>query len=109
VVTGRPSWQIDACPSWCAGDHHEGDHPEDRQHRSVSFAVPVVTRRTRVVADQISRSAESAEYEVGLSRIDGELETWLYLGEGPGESIEVSAESAHRLLRAAEARLGAGS
>ena len=101
----RPSWQVDPCPAWCVGDHREEDHPDDRQHRSASVAVPVVVRRTAVQHDALVRAAESAEFEVGVSRRDGEQDTWLYLGEGPGASLEVSAESAERLLAAAQARL----
>ena len=103
----RPSWQVDPCPAWCAGGHRESDHPDDRQHRSASIAVPVVVRRTTLESARLVRTAEAAEFEVGLSRADGESDTWLYLGEGPGASIEVSAESARRLLAAAAERLGA--
>ena len=101
----RPSWQVDPCPAWCAGGHREGDHPDDRQHRSASLAVPVVLRRTELAADSLRRTVEAADFEVGLSRVDGEPETWLYLGDGPGRSLELSAESAHRLIEAVAARL----
>ena len=103
----RPSWQVDACPVWCAGGHREGDHPDDRQHRSASFAVPVVVRSTELAGDRLVRSVEAAEFEVGLSSVDGERETWLYLGDGPDRSLELSAESARRLIDAAAARLAA--
>jgi hypothetical protein len=108
VATVRPSWQIDTCPSWCVGGHRESDHPDDRQHRSASTPVPVVVRRTTLERDGLVRAAEAAEFEVGLSRADGEPDTWLYVGEGPGASIELSAESARRLLAAAAERVAAG-
>ena len=101
----RPSWQVDACPVWCVGGHRESDHPDDRQHRSDSLEVPVVLRRTELVPDGLARTVEAADFEVGLSRVDGAPETWLYVGDGPGRSLELSAESAHRLIQAVAARL----
>ena len=94
----RPSWQSDPCPPWCTGEHAELDHPDDRVHRSRSMAVPVVARRTWFEGEGIRRSAEATEFEVALSRVDGESETWLYVGAGPALSIEVTAESADRLV-----------
>ena len=94
----RPSWQADPCPRWCAGGHAEHDHPDDRVHRSLSEAVPVVARRTAFESSGVRRRAETVEFEVAVSRVDGERETWAYVGEGPGMAIEVTAESAARLL-----------
>ena len=94
----RPSWQVDECPPWCAGGHHELDHPDDRVHRSSWAAVPVVARRSWFEGEVLRRTAEGAEFEVGLSRIDGEQDVWLYVGSGPALSIEVTAESAERLV-----------
>lgn len=103
--TEPPSWQIDPCPAWCAGGHRENDHPDDRRHRSAATAVPVMVRRTTVEGDSLIHAAEPSEFEVGLSRMDGDAETWLYLGDGPGDSVEVAAESAGPLLEAAAAAL----
>lgn len=96
----RPSWQADPCPPWCTDEHSERDHPDDRVHRSRSAGVPVVARRAWFEGEGIRRSAEAADFEVALARVDGEPETWLYVGAGPGISIEVTAESADRLFRA---------
>jgi len=98
VHEAQPSWQIDACPAWCSGGHHEGDHPDDRVHRSLAVAVPVVVRHTRFEGSGIRRSSDAAEFEVALSRVDGEAATWVYLGDGPTRSLEFSAESAARVL-----------
>ena len=67
-------------------------------HRGVAVTVPVVARRTSFVGNEIKRTADSTEFEVAVSRVDGERETWAYLGDGPGMFIEVSAESAARLM-----------
>lgn len=93
----QPSWQNDPCPRWCAGDHLESDLPEDRVHRAPGVAVPVVSRRTDT---DLVRTAHPEEYEIGLSRADGSTETWVYIGAGPGEYLEVSVESARRLIAA---------
>lgn len=94
----RPSWQIDPCPPWCQRGHEERDHPDDHVHRSASAAVPVIARRTWFEGGGIRRRAEPAELEVALSRVDGEREIWLYVGDGPARSLEVTVESAERLL-----------
>lgn len=96
----RPSWQADDCPPWCTVAHHERDHPDDRVHRGSPVSVPVVHRRVRFDAAGIHRDAETAEFDVALSRVDGEAETWLYAGAGPALAIDVTAESAERLARA---------
>ncbi|MBX3099925.1 MAG: hypothetical protein KF761_10130 [Salinibacterium sp.] len=98
-MQSRPSWQADACPPWCRGDHEEGDHPDDRVHRSDSVAVPIVARRTWFEGAGIRREALGTEFEVALSRVDGEQETWLYVGSGTQMSWDVSVESAERLVR----------
>jgi hypothetical protein len=96
----RPSWQVDPCPAWCAGGHAEHDHPDDRVHRSPAVAVPVVTRRTAFDGPELRRSTQAAEFEVAVSRVDGEKETWAYVGDGPAMFIEVTTESAARLIDA---------
>ena len=105
TVQSRPSWQVDACPPWCAVDHGEHDHPDDRVHRSAPESVPVVARHTGFEGVRIRRTAEAAELDVALSRVDGEWQTWLYVGSGPAMAIEVSAESGRRLARAISAVL----
>ena len=96
----RPSWQVDLCPQWCVGGHAEHDHPDDRVHRSAALSVPVVVRRTSFSGPEAHRSTEAAEFEVAVSRVDGETETWAYVGEGPRMFIEVTTESAARLIGA---------
>ena len=101
----RPSWQSEPCPAWCVGGHQENDHPDDRVHRSTSFPVPVVLRRSEPEGERMARRIEHDDFEVALSRVDGESDTWLYVGNGPGMHLDVTVESARRLLRAASIRL----
>ena len=100
VDNTRPSWQVDDCPNWCTGGHAEHDHPDDRVHRSAAVAVPVVTRRTSFEGAELRRLTEATEFEVAVSRIDGEMETWAYAGEGSTMFIEMTVESAARLVDA---------
>ncbi|MBN9240800.1 MAG: hypothetical protein BGO97_13885 [Micrococcales bacterium 70-64] len=104
-MRSRPTWQLDECPAWCSVEHAEGDHPDDRVHRSPGVAVPVVARRTSFEGAGIVRGSEAAELEVALARVDGESQTWLYAGEGPRSAIEVTVESAERLAAVIEAVL----
>ena len=71
-------------------------------HRSAPETVPVVARHTGFEGVRIRRSAEAAEFDVALSRVDGQWQTWLYVGSGPAMAIEVSAESGRALARAIE-------
>jgi len=100
VGNTRPSWQLDACPHWCTGGHAEHDHPDDRVHRSAALAVPVVARRTIFDSGELRRSERATEFEVAVSRVDGETATWAYVGDGPAMFIEVTLESAARLVDA---------
>ena len=97
----RPTWQIDACPEWCAGVHAENDHVDDRVHRSRGIAVAALIRTKRLGATRVEFDVEEGDVEVGLSRTDGQAETWLYVGAGPGREIELNLDTASRVLRAA--------
>ncbi len=101
----RPSWQRDGCPDWCSGEHGEFDHPDDRAHRSSSLAVPVTVRRTWFEGGSIRHAVDDAEFEVGMSQVDGDTEIWFYVGDGPARSIEIDVQSAARLVEAMAARL----
>ncbi|MFT4305991.1 MAG: hypothetical protein QM604_03770 [Microbacterium sp.] len=59
-------------------------------------------------ADPVRHQVARQEFEVGLSRRDDADTTWLYLGAGPDESVEVSLESSAGLLRALESTLDRG-
>jgi hypothetical protein len=98
----RPTWQVDPCPEWCAGAHAENDHPDDRVHRSAGIAVSAVLRSKRLGPARVEFDEVADEVEVGLARADGHRATWLYVGAGPGREIELSLDTASRVLRAAQ-------
>ena len=96
---------MDDCPPWCIGGHHEDDPPEDRVHRSAGAVVPVVARTVSYEGGSQHVTVDSIEFDIGISRTDGTHETWFYMGSGPDRSLEISGESAARLLGAATVEL----
>jgi hypothetical protein len=107
VADPQPSWQLEPCPSWCTGGHGVSDHPDDRVHRSGFPAVDVVMRQQRLEGDRLERDVTGQELEVALSRATGSGESWVYIGIGPERSLEITQESAERLLEALRGRLTA--
>lgn len=95
-----PWWHLDPCPSWCAGDHerNEPSHVEDHLH-AVEVNVPVIRAGSppfRNGADVV----EGLDFIVVMRRYAGQSETWLYVGDGENtnRSIEITVESARRLV-----------
>lgn len=93
----RPSWQHDDCPAWCDGGHRENDQSDDWVHHSAGITIPVITRELSIVNRQLHTAIEASTFELGLTHLDGQSETWLYLGDGTGQHINVSLESARRI------------
>jgi hypothetical protein len=94
-----PSWLTEQCPSWCARDHREHDHPEDRYHQSEASLLPGVVAARQAIP--FTASLEGIELVAWLGR---------YIGEGvdcvviePAERREprlvVTVETAHSLVR----------
>lgn len=94
----RPSWQHEDCPPWCEGGHAETDHPEDHIHRSAGIAIPVIMRRTFVTDGKLAHIVEATDLELGFSRAVDDSDTWVYLGIGEGWELELSLESARRII-----------
>ncbi len=88
--------QTTGCPDWCVADHEE-----EREHRSGSVIVPVVTP-----------SMEAVEFSAQLLMQDADPHPWIHLGDGEGRDLEVSVESGTRiaatLRRLADAATGSG-
>lgn len=101
-----PSWLTEPCPAWCAGDHAEGDHPEDHAHRSSGVDVPVVTRSAVLEGSRLRYRYGTAEVYIALHRGIGSDETWVYIGDGTvAGGIEMPFESARRVARTLSAAL----
>ena len=100
----RPDWQTEDCPPWCAREHLDSDHPEDRIHQTEPLAMPARRRRSLLPEDRPERT----EIEIMLaSRINDNSPMWILIGEGEGPALlivdEVTArsliDSLHKLLR----------
>lgn len=100
----RPTWQQDDCPSWCVVAHHEDDHPDDRKHLSATRTVPVI----ELTADgQTGRDVpRAAELVVLMQRRDGVADTWLYVGDGSDQLLQMTPGSWRRLIGSILKHLG---
>lgn len=109
----RPAWQVEACPAWCVVLHAEDDFESDRRHMSASLSVPARELRAASAAppgvgeadlpgpdDGAGDRTVSTELAVCLQRRDGAPTTWVYVGDGTHQALELSADSWHRLLPA---------
>jgi hypothetical protein len=80
------------CPTWCVADHAVEDESRAR-HRSEIIDVPVVAPDRAI------------DLMVELYRYGAEPTTWVYIGDGTDQRLELSRESVARLaavLRSSE-------
>ena len=100
----RPQWLSEECPAWCVAEHADEDHPHDRKHVSVARVVPVNELAGGGGPRAPDRSlpgrgrVEAAELVVCLHRRVGAADTWVYIGDGLDQRLEISADSCARLL-----------
>ncbi|KRB77165.1 hypothetical protein ASE01_10485 [Nocardioides sp. Root190] len=76
-----PTWLGESCPSWCAREHGEDDHPEDRFHQSEPSLFPAVAGSGDTVP--LAASMQAVTLGVRIGRQVGEDRTWLLI-----ESLE---------------------
>jgi hypothetical protein len=98
--------------------HEQDDHERDRKHVSASLSVPVrqllaeVGRAASPFAEPevttvpggVERTAQ-VDLAVVLHRRDGEPTTWLYVGDGAEQLLELTVESWARLAPALDRAL----
>lgn len=72
------------CPTWCVADHAAEDESRVR-HRSATIDVAVVA------------PDRAMELMIELYRLDAEPTTWVYIGDGTDQRLELSRESVARL------------
>lgn len=112
----RPTWQVEPCPRWCVVLHAQDDDVRDRSHVSASLSVP--TRQLLgTPGSAVSPFAEpepgaapgspealdrtaTADLAVCVHRRDGSPTTWVYVGDGAVQHLELTADSWHRLMPA---------
>ncbi len=117
----RPVWQVEACPAWCVVLHGPDDPVRDREHVSASLAVPArqLLQGPRAVPSPFAEpdapppgtGAEGADrtattdLAVALHRRDGGPVTWLYVGDGAEQVLDLTVESWSRLVPALDRAL----
>ena len=99
------SWSRERCPAWCAREHDERDHPEDRYHQSEPTYVPVLASRAPSVP--ATASLEALDLIVRVCRYDGDIVTWVAIeaADHPEPRLVLSLESARLLLHDLEEQL----
>ena len=117
TMNGRPAWQVEPCPTWCVVLHEDGDHEHDRHHMSAGMTVPARQLRTTPQrsgwlfgeedepAGPGGERTVSADLAVCLHRADGGPTTWLYVGDGEDQSLELTVDSWARLAPALDRML----
>ncbi|HEX7740354.1 MAG TPA: hypothetical protein VF426_11985 [Marmoricola sp.] len=97
----RPSWLEETCPPWCAREHHEHDHAEDRVHGSEPVYVPVVRRSSTIPG---RAETEAGELIVQRLKIVGDRESLVLVTdpEDAAKGLILNNPSAERLRSALE-------
>ena len=89
-----------ACPSWCVADHRREQEGGAVRHRGPTVALGVLLRHPE-------HGAVPAELLIEVHRSEGDATTWLYLGDGTDQRLEVTLESAGLLAAALTRALAA--
>ncbi len=92
-----PSWLNEPCPAWCVRAHAETDPPDDRAHMSDAIEIPVIERVTSPTEGGIVYERCATALQIGLHRVVGESETWVYLGDGERRGFEIPLPLAREL------------
>ncbi len=105
-----PVRPAEGCPAWCVVLHGAEDEAGDRRHVSASLAVPARMLRAGAVDpplfgepdpdDGSGERTATADLAVCLHRRDGAPSTWVYVGDGSEQALELTVDSWHRLVPA---------
>lgn len=96
------------CPTWCDGEHLR-DSSMDPTHQSPLEPVPVITLEQSLDRDgALARRTNAVTFDVAAFQYFDDHETWIVIVEGESQQqrIEISLESAHRLMAALGGVLG---
>ena len=83
-----------SCPPWCVADHADEDDPGTARHRSQTLVVPGISIRSTE-----RRTVESTEILIELHAEDGDPVVGVYIGDGHSEGLDITTETADRLVR----------
>lgn len=83
------------CPPWCVADHAaEDDATAPARHRSETIVVPGISIRS-----DARRTVESIEILIEVHTEDGDPVVGVYIGDGTSAGLDVTTETAERLVR----------
>lgn len=82
-----------ACPSWCVADHRGELEGGAVRHRGSTAALGVLLRHP-------DGTPLSAELLIEVHRSEGEQVTWVYIGDGTDQRLELSIENTAVLAQA---------
>ena len=82
-----------ACPPWCVADHRGELEGGVVRHRGPTVSLGVLLRHP-------DGRPQSAELMIEVHRSEGEQTTWVYVGDGTDQRLELSIESTALLAQA---------
>ena len=83
------------CPPWCAADHSaEDDAHSPVRHRSETVVVPGIA-----IGGGARRTVESIEILIEVHTEEGDPVVGVYIGDGKQGGLDITAETAERLVR----------
>lgn len=96
----RVSWLTEACPPWCAREHAEDDHVEDRYHQSEPSVLTVVAGPGDTVP--VTASLRPTTLALRAGRHVGDDLVWLVIEalDDPLPRMALTTDAARGLARA---------
>jgi hypothetical protein len=82
------------CPPWCVADHAEEDEAGTSRHRSETIVVSGMT-----VRPGSRRTVEAVEILIELHAEHGDPVVGVYIGDGERDGLDITMETADRLVR----------
>lgn len=83
------------CPPWCVADHGaEDDAGSPARHRSETVVVPGIAIR-----GSARRTVESIEILIEVHAEEGDPVVGVYIGDGTAGGLDITTETAERLVR----------
>jgi len=98
VRSEQPTGEVERCPAWCAVNHDvASDELDGVVHESAHLPVAgVIPQHGHGGDDEPERQAVPTELYLVRYQYAGEVDEWLYLGDGH-HGLDVSPETAQRL------------
>jgi len=83
-----------SCPPWCVADHATDDEGGPQRHRSATVVVPGISIRSGA-----PHAIEGIEILIELHAEDGDPVVGVYIGDGVDSGLDITTETAGRLVR----------